>query len=187
MPSAPKFGSKIAVNKRRKREKPEVKKLPVGLGLPEGYETFSGDLARDPIMEKAYRYLERRGISTLQIVRHRIGYAVTGPMGWRILFPVIGEGGAIVGSVGRDFSGQQTPKYLNTPGVKHLWNGVQGSASMAVVVEGVIDGLHVEQALMRTKGMQAVGRLGSAITPNQLDQLKEFGTYWYYRIGIGLV
>jgi Toprim domain len=152
-------------------EKPETEE-PTSTPLPLEYEAFRN--SGDPIEKMAGAYLRERQVSLLQIVRHRIGYAASGRMSWRVLFPVMGYGNVCYGCVGRDFSGSQEPKYLNTPGVKSLWNACR-PGRVAIVVEGIMDGLRVERALMHMpKGMVAVARLGSAITDVQLGQLHEF-------------
>lgn len=169
-----KFSSRAFVEERithRIREVKEKEEHPIGPGLPPEYETFR-DVC-DSIGEKARAYLKGRGVSTLQIIRHKIGFAAAGEMAWRVLFPLIDEEGVIHGCAGRDFSGHQTPKYLNTPGVKLLWNAHR-PATTAVVVEGVLDALRVETALLQTNGIIAVARLGSIITKTQLDQLKHY-------------
>ncbi len=144
---------------------------PVPTGLPEGYERFHD--ADDPVERLARDYLKSRGISILQIVRHQIGYAAVGKMAYRILFPVIGSDKKIYGCVGRTFDKHGKPKYLNTPGIKLLWNAHRTAAEV-VVVEGVTDALKVEQALLTVRNSIAVARLGSTITNLQLAQLKQF-------------
>jgi DNA primase len=170
-----KFSSRQFVEERKKQrnKRAVIEKEPevVGPGLPREYESFNDTV--DPIGTKARAYLKQRGVSTLQISRHKIGYAAAGEMAWRVLFPLIDEEGVIHGCAGRDFSGQQTPKYLNTPGVKLLWNAHR-PATTAVVVEGVMDGIRVEKALLQAHDMLAVARLGSVITSVQLDQLKRY-------------
>jgi DNA primase len=143
----------------------------LGPGLPLEYETFN-DIC-DNIGRKARAYLKNRGVSALQIAYHKIGFAAAGEMAWRILFPIVDEDGIVHGCAGRDFSGQQTPKYLNTPGVKLLWNAHR-PATAAVVVEGVMDAIRVERVLLQTKGTVAVARLGSIITTLQMNQLKHY-------------
>lgn len=152
----------------KKKKTPKKEASPVA-GLPAEYEDFAHE--PDSIGYKARKYLRSRGVSTLQIVKHRIGFAAAGDMAWRVLFPVVDSEGTTHGCVGRDFSGNQSPKYLNTPGMKLLWNAHR-VARTAVVVEGVMDALRVEHALLQMHDSVPVARLGSTITPAQLDQLK---------------
>ena len=145
---------------------------PVEIGLPPGYEGFRRD-SKNAAERQAREYLESRGISILQIVKHHIGYAEAGPYGYRVLFPVIGDLGKIYGCVGRSFIPTGRPKYLNTPGLKLLWGGHQ-RAAVGVVVEGIFDALHVEHALLRFHDHTALAQLGSAVTEAQTAQLKKF-------------
>ena len=144
--------------------------VPKPVSIPEGFETF-----HDPTdeVEKAARvYLNRRGVSLLQMVRHKIGYAGAGLYAWRVLFPVIAADHKVYGWVGRSLTNAK-PKYLNTPGLKMLW-GACFVGTTAVVSEGIMDALRVEKALLATRGYVSVARLGSTITNAQLSQLKEF-------------
>lgn len=147
------------------------KVLPKHIQLPDEYEQFTG--TGDPVERKALKYLQSRKISRTQIIRHRIGYASSGRLAWRILFPVIGPDDLIYGVVGRDFSGQNDPKYLNTAGIKLLWNA-QTPAHIAVVTEGILDALRVEHAIRNWPGWSVVARLGSTATELQLEQLSRF-------------
>jgi DNA primase len=149
----------------------ETERETVLSGLPDGYEPFRK--ASTEVSRQARAYLESRQISLLQIVRHKIGYAAAGRLSYRVIFPVIAEDNMVHGSVARSFLATGKPKYLNSPGMKMLWNAKPLGAS-AVVVEGVMDALRVETALLSVRDTQAVARLGSAITPLQMDQLKEF-------------
>lgn len=169
------YGIPFKVKHRRVKDeisRPSDKALRLGGGLPEEYESFGRDEA-DPIGRKVLDYLKARQVSIKQIVDHEVGYAACGDMAWRAVFPVVGRDGKVHGCVGRAILPTMRPKYLNTPGMKMLWN-TQLEGRTAVVAEGIFDALRVEQALLRTHGMVAVSRLGSAITSLQLDQLKEY-------------
>jgi len=104
---------------------------------------------------------------------HLIGYAMAGPFAGRIIFPVAGRKGRIYGCVSRAIRDDVEPKYLNTPGMKILWNAFRRGTT-AVVVEGIMDALSVERAVMPGDSIVAVARLGSAITGLQLKQLSRF-------------
>lgn len=139
--------------------------------LPEEYEAFGRNDC--DVGKVARKYLESRGVSTLQIVRHKIGYAAVGALAWRVLFPVIDGDGKVHGCVARAIKPQMQPKYLNTPGVKVLWNA-QPQYSTAVVCEGVLDALHVETALLQMRDAVAVAQLGKTVTDEQLLQLRQY-------------
>ena len=154
--------------KEAKEQPVEVKKEDIDLaGLPPEYEPITGNL--DSVGDRARRYLASRGVSVLQIVRHRIGFAGAGDMAWRVLFPVIDAEGLVHGVVGRAFGSNMRPRYLNSRGMKLLWNA-QRQGAEAVVVEGVMDALAVERALLSMRNTVAVARLGSVITVEQMNQ-----------------
>jgi DNA primase len=170
------FGLTYSVKLKQELANPseEVEKeLPSETTLPEEYEAFASTHGNDPIETKALKYLlVDRKISDKQIKSHKIGFCASGPYSWRIVFPIIDVDAKIYGFCTRDFSGKQTPKYLNSPGIKLLW-GAHKVSDTAVVVEGVIDALRVESALY-TDNMVALAKLGSAVTDAQLDQLKRY-------------
>ncbi len=170
------FGLKYSIRQvKRDAERiaadPPKQPEPVATGYPIEYEKFSTH--PDEIESAALAYLQDRGVSVLQIHRHKIGFAGAGDLAWRVLFPVFGLDKRCYGCVGRDFSGKQKQKYMNTVGVKMLW-GTEFEGSHAIICEGIMDALRVEQALLSTPSSVAVARLGSAITDIQLAQLKSF-------------
>jgi DNA primase len=141
-------------------------------GYPEGYEKFRSDLT-DEVENMARQYLTQRRITPLQILKNKLGFAGSGKYGYRIVFPVLHTDGEVYGYVCRTFS-NATPKYLNSPGIKLLWNG-QRKGSTAVECEGIFDALAVERAVSNRPGVVAVAALGSSITNTQLNQLMRYG------------
>lgn len=153
-------------------EKEEKEKKAAPTGLVDGYEVLS--LAdKDTIARKAIRYMRSRRFGPDVWEAHGIGYAAAGSMSWRIIFPVFGRNRVVYGCVGRDFSGAQKPKYLNTPGIKLLWNG-ETQGEVAVLTEGIFDGLRVEQSA--PKKIASVVKLGSSLTQLQIKQLKKYSS-----------
>lgn len=150
----------------KKKVKATTKPVP----LPEDYEALGSGM--DFVGRRVLKYLRGRDISLLQVLKHKIGYAGAGPLAWRAIFPVIGRDGRNYGYVARAVTTKQQPKYLNSGGLKMLWNTTDPACHTAVVIEGIMDALHVEQALIQTPGVAAVARLGSTITDLQLEQLK---------------
>lgn len=141
--------------------------------LPAEYESlFSPGAELDPAQRQTISYLRGRGVSLLQMARHKVGYASCGRLAWRALFPVMDEQGAARGCVARAVSGQ-LPKYLNSTGIKHIW-GVHVPGSVAVLSEGLLDALAVERALMRRTGYVALADLGCSLTHVQLAQLRQY-------------
>lgn len=165
-------GRQDKVVDKEKPAQPEVIKVESDIQslIPE-YEQFDRDKT-DQVQQAARRYLKWRGVSIYQVVKHQVGFAAVGDFSWRVLFPVQMDDG-VVGCVGRAIRPVMKPKYLNTTGIKSMWNA-QKPVGTAVVSEGIMDALRVEQALNNMRGKTAVARLGSAITTTQLDQLREF-------------
>jgi DNA primase len=161
-----------ALKNELKEEAPKPEKHVRSGGLPKEYEPFVND-PTDKIELRIRGYLKSRGVSQLQITRHKIGFAAVGPYAWRILFPVWGSDGKAYGCVARSIDVRQKPKYLNTPGIKLMW-GAHQTAKTAVIVEGVLDALRVEQALMRRKDWIAIARLGSTLSTSQFRQLRQY-------------
>ena len=161
----------------RPRKKPPVqeeapKKERESVALPDEYENLVGSHV-DFVGRRVRKYLEKRGVSLLQIVRHQVGYSIAGKLAWRAIFPVIARDKRIYGYVARGIQPGQEPKYLNSPGLK-MWWGADKVERTAIVVEGIMDALKVEQALLRTTGMAAIARLGSTITQQQVKQLHDY-------------
>ena len=150
----------------------ELEEHPRRIKLPDGYESFSA--SKDELEVAARQYLKTRGVTKLQIMQHRIGYAAVGKMAFRVIFPVLGDDGGVYGYVGRDWTGNQEPKYLNSKGIKLLW-GANVPAERIVVCEGIIDALRVEQILLEWLPNSVSGaQLGSSITKTQLAQLAKY-------------
>jgi len=144
----------------------------VPAGLPPEFEHFTHEV--DLVGDAAFAYLRSRGVTWAEVQEYDIGFAAVGKFAWRVLFPVIGDDAVIYGCVGRAFAGTVSPKYLNTEGIKILWNG-QRVAKQAVVCEGVLDAIRVNRVLHRWfPDSVAVANLGSAITPQQIAQLAKF-------------
>lgn len=147
-----------------------IEELPEG-ALPIEYESLIGQL--DYIGTKARKYLVKRNVPMWQIIRHQIGYAETGKFGHRIIFPVLDSEKVLRGFVARSF-GKREPKYLNSEGLKLLWNAYH-RGKVAIVCEGIMDAMAVERAVLtEMPDAVALARLGSAITPYQMQQLKRY-------------
>jgi hypothetical protein len=124
----------------------------------------------------ARRYAERRGITAEQVCLWQLGYAASGRLKGRIVFPFRGADGQLSSYSARSF-GSASKRYL-TP------DEAEGSDPSAlfgpsrwparrkklVLVEGAIDALACERA-----GAEAVAALsGSHLTERQLLQLSTF-------------
>lgn len=146
--------------------------------LPKAFEPLWTNVT-DREGKRARRYLQDRGITRKQIKKYKIGFCLSGYYAYRIVFPVW-YGTKIRGFVGRDFTGESELKYLNSKGQKGLYGLPLRSRrnKTAILVEGVFDKLAVENAGL--KACDAIGGLGSKLTPKQVKQLSTYDsiTIW---------
>lgn len=161
-------------------EIPQIKpraKIP-DFELPEEYTPLFGKPSRkendDEFAREARFYLQRRGVTETQIAQHEIGYACSGRYSYRILFPVKNQRNKLVGLVGRDWTGQQEPKYLNSA---NMHKGLYGEEILEdvsdnhplIITEGIFDVLAVGRA-----GFVALSLLGKTITEESQEVLSRF-------------
>lgn len=125
----------------RKRAKPVF--------LPEDFQLLSECEDDDPVYEQAIRYCYRRGVTRRQFKLHTIGASTADwQWGYRILFPIRNEDGLLLGYQGRDWTGQNKYKAMNTEGTKAIWNGKRKhhSSKMGIMSEGIFKALAIERA-----------------------------------------
>lgn len=155
-----------------KKKKEEKHAEPVK--LPKEFEPLWKDVD-DALGKQALKYVQKRGITEKQILRHKLGFCGAGKYSHRIVFPVTYKK-RLYGLVCRDFSGVSTtdsnvPRYLNSEGTKTLYNVPKKKRSLAVLSEGPIDALAIERAFR--KG-DSLGRLGSTLTDEQYKILRKY-------------
>lgn len=138
--------------------------------LPDDFEVLTRRAARkDEWVAKARKYIRERNITSEQILDKQIGVSLVGRYAYRIIFPVTFEG-ELQGFLGRDFIGKSSRKYLNTPGMRSLYNVPWKRRKSFLLAEGVIKALYLESTLE----VHAGALLGHSITPTQEDMLKGF-------------
>lgn len=123
----------------------------------------------DDLDKAALAYVLGRGITVRQIKSNRIGVSFSGRTAYRIVFPVW-HNKLLSGFVARDFTEKQTPKYLNSPGQKSLYNLPQHSPDV-VLSEGIFKALRIAQVV--PAHISSSTTLGRSITDIQLEQLRE--------------
>jgi len=121
----------------------------------------------DDLDQLALSYVLSRGVTQAQVRQKHIGVSYQGRYAYRILFPVYSTR-KLVGIVARDFTGTHTPKYLNSPGDKWLYN-FDPMAEVVMLAEGIIKALRLEQVY----NYNCCALLGHSITEIQLTQLRE--------------
>lgn len=138
--------------------------------LPKDFQVLSkGETKGDGLLTRARRYLIERNLTQDQIDSKSIGASLTGKYAYRVIFPVLDKH-TLVGLVARDFTGKQEPKYLNSPGMKAVYNVPRKRHGAIVLLEGVFKSLYIERVLNVPSG----SLLGHTITDSQLDMIQGF-------------
>jgi len=148
----------------------EVGKKAGPLLLPDDFTLLSKP-SPGTLYRNALHYLVNRHVSFQQIREKKIGVSLTGRYAYRIVFPVY-YGRKLQGIVTRDFTGQQDPKYLNSPGMKAVYNSPAKTKrkTKAVLTEGIFDCLSVERALA-LDNYDVLALLGHGLTDMQEERL----------------
>jgi hypothetical protein len=144
---------------------------PKQLSLPEDFVPLN-EPPKDKLYRRALNYLLLRGVSKKQIEEKKIGISFVGRYAYRIIFPVYHRK-KLEGIVARDFTGQQEPKYLNSAGLKTIYNLPKHKNKKAVLCEGVFDCLALERSLPPDYDVLAL--LGHGMTERQEDRLEDYG------------
>ena len=162
------------------RDVPEVRvtvrrrmryRLPCGVEQPETDEQWR---ARG---WPALRYLLRRGVTHEQIRRWGLGYAVTGPLAWRVVIPVVTRKN-LVAYVARAIFDDGSKRYdmpSRADGARPdiaLWGeaGFDEHRGAVTVAEGVFSAL----ALERAGAPNPCALLGSQLTPHKISLLERW-------------
>jgi hypothetical protein len=153
------------------REEQSFERAPA---LPEDFVLLS-DRPKGVLYENAARYLKNRGVDDGQIFENKIGVSFVGTYAYRIIFPIYIEG-ELKGLVARDFTGTQTPPYLNTPGLKYLYKCPDKwrRKKKIVLCEGVFDCLAIERTVWRASFYDVAAVLGRTLTEQQEKQLEVY-------------
>lgn len=154
------------------------RKAASGLRVP---TTLGGPLTSWPTPVR--RYAIRRGITSEQVDRWDLGYAVDGRLGGRLIFPVADELGRLRSFHARDFTGASLKRYMNATrhdghdpgaifGMRHWPLGLDCRKRRTVVLtEGALDALACERA--GATFIAAIG--GSEPHARQLIKLSTWG------------
>jgi DNA primase len=138
--------------------------------LPDDF-MFLTDPHSDTLFLRARSYLLNRGVSYGQIKEKKIGVSFVGRYAYRIIFPVY-YGKTLKGLVARDCTGKQEPKYLNSVGMKAIYNLPKNRNKKAVLCEGVFDCLALERSLPENYDVLAL--LGHSMTEEQEHRLDPY-------------
>ncbi|MDE1971199.1 MAG: toprim domain-containing protein [Patescibacteria group bacterium] len=167
------FGEVDVAQEEEEKEHQQIfEPLPQGFCLLRWQETLKAPL--DEFEAAAKVYLERRGVTEKQVRQKKIGYCTSGKFAYRILFPVWDETKKFCGVVGRDWTGKQKLRYLNSKGLEKVFYNAHKMAKWTgqvhiYLAEGIFDALALERA-----GEKSVALLGSSLTESQLSSLQKF-------------
>jgi DNA primase len=153
----------------------QSRKRPEKTELPEGFQLLSEVDTDDPLFGAAKQYVRKRGITEEQLERYEIGATVEDwKFRYRVIFPVRSKEGKLLGLIGRDWTGRQEPKYLNSIGTKGVFNARPDLYPKGKVIasEGVTKALAIERAV--DNKFCSVALCGKNITDAQVQQLKGF-------------
>lgn len=132
--------------------------------LPEQFISLS-EPSRMPMIIRAKRYLESRGVRMADIERYNIGCCIEGLYTNRIIIPSYDANGPLNYFVGRDFTDAAPYKYRNPP----ISKNVIGFASHinwnhpVILVEGMLDAIAVR--------WNAIPLIGSTVSRKLREQL----------------
>ena len=124
----------------------------------------------DEFDNQALDYLKQRGITVRQVINKRIGVSYVGRYAFRIIFPVYVDN-VLRGIVSRDFTGNREPRYLNSPGMKALYNLPEHAMTEVIISEGIFKALRIEQAIGTT--CASITSLGASMSKEQVEQFRE--------------
>lgn len=149
------------------------KLLKVKHKLPEDFEIVDPN-SKDEWHVKVFKYLHSRRISKKQVVDKEIGFSLVGRYAHRVIFPVKVKK-KLEGFVARTFANSE-PRYLNTSGLKTLYNYPDKEiTSIVVLSEGIVKALNIERFLMRRvqdcDAITSIALLGHTMTEAQEELL----------------
>ena len=131
----------------------------------------------DKVVDKAWKYLEDRGITREQVEEYDMRYCYSGTYSGRVVVPCVYKGD-LVTFVARDIIGYSSRKYLNPLGNKQsdfLFNFDPSITDTVVLTEGVFD------AISASKVLPSVASFGKSLSTRQinfLNGIKNVIFYW---------
>ena len=152
--------------------KPETKSA-TKIVVPEHSFLLYRDWQKSDWATRAKEYLESRRKMDLETMEEKmVLFTEVGRYSHRAIFPVIAHE-QLVGLVARAITKTQTPRYLNSEGVKYIWNLPETPVKedRVMLCEGIFKGLALEKILDGEK-FSVGALLGHTISTEQIQQLK---------------
>jgi DNA primase len=152
-----------------RQQVPKKKEHLSPVSLPKEFEPL-WEKSSDSIHKQALKYVLERGVTKKQIENHFIGFCAVGTYARRIVFPVYRKE-QVIGFVARSFDVREKQRYLNSEGLKYIWNAPDDKEKRGLLIEGIFDALAGERTLRRVRVMAG---LGHDLTEDQLKPLLKF-------------
>lgn len=155
----------VEVKEEDNDDEDEVVALPIGL---EYLDPSKND--KHFYHVKALKYLKDRQVPDWQITAKKMGVTIGDKYAYRIIFPIV-YNKELVGIVGRDFTGTNKLKYLNSVGKKYLYNYPPSRKGVEEIVlsEGIFKCLKIE----RVAKIPSAALLGHTLTDTHIKQLEK--------------
>jgi hypothetical protein len=151
-----------------KSAEPEPEVSVERLRMPSDFWPLWYDDHDDATFQDVYNYIRKRGVTRKQLLRHRIGFSLAGKMAYRIVFPIRYQK-QLQMLVGRDYTGSQEPKYLNSRGPKPVFNPPAPETLRLVLSEGIFKALAIENV----SEQHSAALLGHSMSDRQYDAVKD--------------
>lgn len=159
------FSWRSSMEKEQVHQRKELRPV----SLPKEFEPL-WEKSHERIHKKALEYVLNRGVTLQQIENHFIGFCAVGDYAGRIIFPVYRKE-QVIGFVARAFAKDIEPRYLNSEGLRYVWNAPDEKMKYGILIEGVFDALAGERVLHK---IHIMAGLGHTLTDLQLKPLLKF-------------
>ena len=141
------------------QKKEETQPIQPIIVKPENYYplTLPAGLASKP----AWDYLKKRDVDPDWVIKNKVGFAISGPLINRIIFPIFHNDGSWRYYVARSFN-ESKPKTLNPKADRVIWQHHNINAGdMVIITEGIFSGY----------AARGIATLGSFVTEDQINEL----------------
>jgi len=144
------------------------------LQLPKEFkQLYFKPVRTNPYYNQAIHYLNKRGITQADIVKHNIGYCEDGLYGGRVIIPSYNDMGELNYFVARSFYEDEPYKYKNPPISRDVivfenqinWN------EPITLVEGVFDSFSVKRNVIPLLGKFLLSKLKNKIMENGVKEV----------------
>lgn len=146
-------------------EEAETKQLP--LTLPKEFIPVHGNYNR-----QVYNYLENRNVTTIDVLRHNMGYCLDGEYKDRVIIPSYDNHGVLNYFVGRKFTGKGL-KYLIPPRQRNViaFESTINFDLPIILTEGMFDAISIRRNAIPLLGKQILPKLFQKILTSNVQKV----------------